>query len=213
MSINLKSLENAFYSDGYRLGMKVAESDYNREILFDSVSKMYESIDDFIYSLSKFAKEQNQRIDCQKGCHWCCHQPVYALDYEMEYLNHVVLSGFNLQNRIEIKKRAIDKKNKLNKLDKIELPNSKYPCPLLVNGACIAYSGRPMACRIYLSSNLKSCLNFFHHPENEKSIPELFDITLRVGRMMNEGFKAAMKTKGRSAMEFRIEEKLLDKEN
>jgi hypothetical protein len=95
-------------------------------------------------------------------------------------------------------------------LKEIDLLNAKYPCPLLENGACIAYQARPMACRIYLSSDVNSCLNFYHKPQSKTSIPALLNLTLRTGQMMNEGFKSALKTSGIKTHEFRIEEKLFE---
>ena len=210
MVFNQKNIENAFYSDGYKLGMNVAVSDNDQEVLFESVSEMYASIDSLIETLTEFAEKQHHRIDCKKGCEWCCHQPVFALDYELKYLNDFISRNFSEEIQNEIKKRAGNKNNKLSMLKEIDLLNAKYPCPLLENGACIAYQARPMACRIYLSSDVNSCLNFYHKPQSKTSIPALLNLTLRTGQMMNEGFKAALKTSGIKTHEFRIEEKLFE---
>ena len=166
------------------------------------------AIDNLIEGLSEFAEKQNQRIDCKKGCEWCCHQPVFALDYELEYLNDFISHNFSEEIQTGIKKRAENKNGKLSMLSETELLNSKYPCPLLQNGTCMANHARPMSCRIYLSSNVNSCLNFYHQPQSKTSIPALLNLSLRTGQMMNEGFKAALKTTGIKTREFRIEEKL-----
>ncbi len=210
MNKNQKNIENAFYSDGYKLGMNVAVSENDQSVLYESVSEMYEMIDNFNESLSEFAKHQNQQIDCKKGCEWCCHQPVFALDYEMDYLIDFIKRNFDKPTQIEIKTRAKNKNNKLSFLKETDLLNSKFPCPLLQNGACIAYHARPMACRIYLSLDVNSCVRFFKNPGKEDSIPALLNLPLRTGQMMNEGFKAALKTNGIITREFRIEEKLLE---
>jgi len=209
MNKNQKNIENAFYSDGYKLGMNVAVSENDQSVLFNSVSEMYELIDNFNESLSEFAKQQKQQIDCKKGCEWCCHQPVFALDYEMDFLIDFIKSNFDKVSQKEIVTRAKNKNNKLSFLKETDLLNSKFPCPLLQNGACIAYQARPMACRIYLSLNVNSCVRFFKNPGNEASIPALLNLPLRTGQMMNEGFKAALKTNGIITREFRIEEKLI----
>ena len=207
---NQKSIENAFYSDGYKLGMKVVISNNSKEVLFESISEMHNAIDGLIDSLTEFAEKNNQRIDCKKGCEWCCHQPVFALDYEMEYLNEFIHSNFDETSRNEIKKRAEQKNQKLGMLRENVLLDTKFPCALLVNGACIAYPARPMACRIYLSSDINSCLRFFNQPEDKSNYPALLNLTLRCGQKMNEGFKAALKTSGKMTNEFRIEEKILE---
>ena len=72
----------------------------------------------------------------------------------------------------------------------------------------MAYKARPVACRIYLSSNLNSCLKFYNEPEDKNNYPALLNFPMRAGRLMNEGFKAALKAGGIVAKEFRIEEKL-----
>lgn len=205
-----KSIENAFYTDGYKLGMNVAVSENDKTVLFDSISEMYSAIDSFNESLADFAVRQKQRIDCGKGCEWCCHQPVFALDYELEFLIDFIKLNFNKLLISEIRNRARNKNDKLSKLKDSGLLNSKFPCPLLQNGSCMAYEARPMACRIYLSYNVKTCMSFFNNPGKETSIPALLQLPLRAGQMMNEGFKAALKTIGKNSNEFRIEEKLAD---
>lgn len=207
---NQKSIENAFFSDGYKLGMKVVMSENKKEILFESISEMYDAIDALIDSLTEFAKSNNQRIDCKKGCEWCCHQPVFALDYEMEYLNDFIQHNFDEESKIQIKNRAEQKNKKLSGLTETDLLNSKFPCPLLKNGACMAYKARPMACRIYLSSDVNSCLKFYQQPDDKSNYPALLNLTLRCGQKMNEGFKSALKTSGKVTVEYRIEEKILE---
>ena len=205
---NQKSIENAFFSDGYKLGMKVVLSENSKEVLFESISEMYDAIDGLIDSLTEFAKTQHQQIDCKKGCEWCCHQPVFALDYELDYLNDFIQRNFDEETKNQIKNRAEQKNLKLSTLNESDLLNSKYPCALLENGACIAYQARPMSCRIYLSSNVNSCMKFYHNPEDKSNYPALLSLTLRSGQKMNEGFKAALKIGGKITNEFRIEEKL-----
>lgn len=205
---NTDKLLKAFYSDGFTLGMEIFTNGFHRKKLFESIRQMHESVDSFIQSFDAFVTQNDKKIHCRKGCSWCCHQPVFALSYELEYLNDVVTRNFDQQKQDEIRKRAKEKKQKLDSLSEKELLNSKVPCPLLENGSCSVYEARPMACRIYLSTNVKTCLDFYHRPEHKKSIPALLDFPMRAGRMMNEGFKSALKTNGMKVDEFRIEEKL-----
>ncbi len=210
MELNLKSLENAFYSDGYRIGNAVCESGFQEDALYSAVAEMYSAIDGFINMLTEYAGKSNQPVDCKKGCEWCCHQPVFALQHEMDYLSYFIETHFDELQKHKIAEKAEMKKQAFGFLQENELLNAKSPCPLLENGACIAYEARPMACRIYLSYNVKSCLRFFHQPSDSESIPNLLEIPLKAGRMMNEGFKAALKLYGYETKEFRIEEKLLE---
>lgn len=208
MEINLKSLENAFYSDGYKIGTAVCESGFQEDALYSAVAEMYLAIDGFIDMLTEYAGKSNQPVDCKKGCEWCCHQPVFALQHETDYLRYFIETHFDEEQKQKIADKAEKKKQAFGFLQEKELLNAKFPCPLLENGACVAYEARPMACRIYLSYNVKSCLRFFHQPSDSESIPNLLEIPLRAGRMINEGFKAALKLYGYETKEFRIEEKL-----
>lgn len=209
MEINQKNIESAFYSDGYQLGMQVCAANLVPEAMNSAISEIYNSIDSFIETLSEFAQKKNQPVHCAEGCEWCCHQPVFALSFEMVYLSRFIETNFDTETKNEIKLRAENKVKTFGFLSEPELLNAKFPCPLLENGACMAYSARPMACRIYLSSDVKSCLRFFNMPEDKNIFPALLNLPLRAGRMMNEGFKAALKTSGYETKEYRIEEKLV----
>ena len=208
MEPKLNELEKQFYSDGYKFVLKAANAGFTDEALFKSIREMYWMIDEFISSFSIYTQNQKQKIACKKDCEWCCHQPVYALSYELDYLNHFIITRFSKQKQKEISARAAIKRKKLEGMEKEQLANSKYPCPLLENGSCIAYQARPISCRIYLSMEVKSCIKFFRDPDNKTNFPALYSFPLRIGRMMNEGFKAALKTNGIITEEFRIEEKI-----
>ncbi|MEN8116062.1 MAG: YkgJ family cysteine cluster protein [Bacteroidota bacterium] len=204
----LENIEKAFYSDGYRFGMKVVEAGMEKSALFSALKEMYGAVDSFIESLLEFANRQGQLISCKKGCEWCCHQPVFAMDYELAYLNQFIQKNMSRRGLTEINKRANEKQKKLDALEKEDLLNSKYPCPLLKDGSCLAYEARPMACRIYLSIDVTTCLSFYKIPEDKTNYPALLDFPMRAGRMMSEGFKAALKTNRVVTKEYRIEEKL-----
>ncbi len=204
----ITTVEKAFYSDGYKLGMKVVESGLSQDVLFSSLSEMYSAIDKLINSLTQLAKQHNQPVHCKKGCEYCCYQPVFVLDYEMQFLNSFIKENFTEKSQKEIRERANKNRLKLAVLDKTQILNSKQPCPLLENGVCSVYEARPMACRIYLSTDVDTCIVFYDNPEDKESFPALLDFPMRAGRMMNEGFKAALKIKYMISKEFRIDEKL-----
>ncbi|WP_297090879.1 YkgJ family cysteine cluster protein [uncultured Draconibacterium sp.] len=201
-------LEKAFFHDGYQLAINALKNTNNHTVPDAVIREMYAIIDGLIDSLFAYARQQNQAIECKKGCAWCCHQPVFALDYELNYLNNFIHKNFDIVTRSAIQKKAKFKREKLAQLEGDALLNAKTPCPLLHEGACLVYEARPMACRIYLSSDVKSCKQFFNNPDDKSNYPKLLDMPMRLGRMMNEGFKSALKTNGVEAKEYRIEEKL-----
>lgn len=206
MDFDLKNLEKQFHSDGYKLAMEAVHAGLSPEALFSSLHGLYSTVDEMIRFFLDFAGTKNQKTDCRKGCSWCCHQPVFALSYELAFLNDYMEKNFDESALAKIKERAVRKKAKLNGLPEQEVLRSKIPCPLLENGICLAYSARPVACRIYLSTSLDSCLRFYYEPGNENSVPALPLVPRRLGSMLNEGFKAALKIHGWQAEEMRIDE-------
>ena len=212
MSIDLvNELERTFYTDGYRLGMEAGpENTLVQQSLMEAISRLYQSIDEVIESLCGFSRINNRPPHCRKGCGYCCHQPVFASMHEISYLSGYINQIFTPSRKIQIISLARQKNEKLSVLGKDDLLNSKFPCPLLDNeGACTAYAARPVSCRIYLSFSSESCIAFYNQPENENSIPDLMAFPLRMGRIMNEGFMAALKIRGFENREVRIEEGLL----
>lgn len=206
---NFSETDRVFYADGYKLAQSAAENGLNNETLFRAIDSLYQAIDGLNDSILDLAKRQNIHVACAKGCQWCCHQAVFANSYEVHYLSQKIKDNFSANDISIIQKRCESKNSAVEKLSNEKILNFKSPCPLLTNGACAIYFARPMACRIYLSTNLQSCLDFYANPENETSFPALIDFPLRAGRMMNEGFMAALKESGVETAEFRLEEGLL----
>lgn len=204
----LSEHEQLFYNDGYQLGKQAAQNGYQEEDLFPALQKMYHGIDQFIESLSILAQRQSSPIHCKKGCSFCCHQAVFANSYELHYLGNFIEKHFSEERRSQVQQKANAKNKKTSTLDEKEMLNFKSPCPLLKDGACSAYEARPMACRIYLSTNVNSCIEFYNNPQNENNYPALLDFPLMAGRMMNEGFIAALKEHKIEIAEFRLEEGL-----
>jgi len=200
--------DRIFYSDGYKLAQNAIESGLSNENLFFAIESLYDSIDGLNESILALAERQQVKVACKNGCHWCCHQAVYANSYEFHFLSESIKNSFTSDELNSLIERTENKFVQTSKLNEIEVLKFKSPCPLLINGSCSSYSSRPMACRIYLSTNLASCLEYYKNPENESNFPALIDFPLRAGRMMNEGFRAALKECGVETAEFRLEEGL-----
>ncbi len=200
--------DRIFYADGYKLAQNAIQDGFSNKSLFSAIESLYAAIDGVNDSLLELARRQNIQVDCKKGCHWCCHQAVYANSYELHYLSEQLKSKFTDEEFSSVVSLAEKKNAVTSKLTTDEVLKFKSPCPLLKEGSCSIYTARPMACRIYLSTQLDSCLEFYHHPDNEDNFPALIDFPLRAGRMMNEGFRAALKGFGIETAEFRLEEGL-----
>jgi Fe-S-cluster containining protein len=200
--------DRIFYSDGYQLAQSAIQKGFSNTTLFSAIESLYAAIDDLNDSILALAERQKMGVACHKGCHWCCHQAVYANSYELHYLSEKIKTRFTPEKISKWFMAAETKSAITSKMNEEEVGKYKSPCALLENGTCSVYDARPMACRIYLSTRLDTCLEFYHHPENEQNYPALIDFPLKAGRMMNEGFMAAMKEHGIETAEFRLEEGL-----
>lgn len=84
-------------------------------------------------------------FDCTGGCDSCCHATDVGLTpTELFYLaNHIA------QNKLHMREGefSISRRNK-----------ERDPCPLLNEGWCTVYEGRPLSCRYILSTDVNSCL-------------------------------------------------------
>ena len=207
---SLTRLEKALYSDAFSLGVETGRGGINFETLTKATSSLYRLIDDINESLLDFAHRQSVAAACLKGCSFCCHQPVFASTHEIFYLKRFISQTFTDKDKVRIQEGALAKNNFLNKLSGRVLLNSKYPCPLLNEGACQVYVARPVSCRIYFSFTVSSCKAFYDDPAGQDSIPGLLEFPLRMGRRLNEGFIAGLKVYGFISREFRIEEGLLE---
>jgi len=200
--------DRIFYSDGYKLAQSAIQNGLTNDSLFKAIKSLFEAIDGLNDSILALAQRQNIQVACHNGCHWCCHQAVYANSYELHFLSEEVKKNFTKDALSTLLSQTENKCAQTSVLTEKEILKYKSPCPLLKNGSCSVYSARPMACRIYLSTKLESCLEFYKHPENDENFPALMDFPLRAGRMLNEGFTAALKEFGIETAEFRLEEGL-----
>lgn len=197
--------DRIFYSDGYRLVQSAIQQGFSNATLFSAIKSLYAAIDGLNESIIALAKRQNTDVACYKGCHWCCHQAVFANSYELHFLSENIKKTFSSEELSGLIERTEAKYSMTSKLGDEEILKYKAPCPLLKDGACSGYAVRPMACRIYLSTKLETCLEFYRNPENEANYPALIDFPLKAGRMMNEGFRTALKEFGIETTEFRLE--------
>jgi dihydrofolate reductase len=87
--------DRIFYSDGYRLAQSAVQQGLSNETLFSAIESLYAAIDGLNESIIALAKRQNIEVACHKGCHWCCHQAVYANSYELHFLSERIKIRFS----------------------------------------------------------------------------------------------------------------------
>jgi Fe-S-cluster containining protein len=205
---HLSETDKVFFNDGYKLGLTAVDQGLDKEAIFTAAQQQYDAMDGLLESLLQHAQQYGKAVACKKGCEHCCYQPVFAISHEIHLLYNYITQHLSPDTQQQVMQRA----RKLNKertpLKDDALLHHKAPCPLLQDGSCLAYDARPMACRIYLSTDVASCQRFHTHPADATSIPALLAFPLQAGRMMNEGFSHALKTGDLNSGEFRIEEGL-----
>ncbi len=190
--------DELLFNDGFKIADTFLCAGFTVENIFAAQKVLYSSIDKLIESFLTRTETEGQPSECKKGCAYCCHQTVLAAPYELLYMASFLKRKYN-ENALESVRKKLHEKSVLSsglKLDK--LLKYKKPCPLLHStyNFCTAYQARPMACRIYLSASVESCKNDLKTPADDKVFPQLFDMPLRAGRMMNEGFQSRIR-KGR----------------
>lgn len=209
MSTNsFSETDKIFYSDGYRLGQLWAAKGVSTCDIAGAQTELYHTVDSLIDSLLRKAERFSKKAECSRGCSWCCYQPVFANSLEITHLWEYIRSNLPPALIGEIALRVSQKNSRVSAMQENEMLQYKSPCPLLNEGTCMAYEVRPMACRIYLSTSLSSCRQFYTDPANPDSYPALLEFPLRAGRMLNEGFTAAFRVSGLQITEYRLEEGL-----
>jgi Fe-S-cluster containining protein len=187
-------LDETMYTNGYNLCDAHLSVGPFEENFLRALKSLYEVVDDFALSFLHEASNEGVSSDCRMGCSYCCHQTVLATPPELFYMAHFIKRKFQVDVLNSIKEKARAKMAKTGKLKLDKLLNYKEACPLLhpKGGYCRAYQARPVACRIFLSKSVKSCKDDLDSPEDATIFPDLFDLPLRVGRMLSEGFHARL---------------------
>lgn len=198
----IQEIDFAFFADGKRIAAEAFESGINKRNLLIMSIRLYQALDQFLDAF----EAQGQVIDCKKGCAWCCSNAVMVLPHEMFLLKEYLLQKTDPKSLAPVLEKMRQKDEKTSAMRSQDFLHHKTPCALLDSeGACSVYEVRPMACRIYLSKNVNSCLYEFNHSKDMSAWAQLYDIPLRAGRMLNEGACAWMIEHGLTSYEWLFE--------
>ncbi|HDJ34339.1 MAG TPA: hypothetical protein ENF21_09620 [Bacteroidetes bacterium] len=197
--------DRMFFSDGYRLTEEFLGRDVSEQHLSELIENMYDLVDGLIGSFMDRCRKESLPVDCRKGCSWCCHQAIMASPYELIYLVQWIRRHFPEDRQQKVIARTFEKARQTIGLKASEFMLFKASCPLLEEGSCSVYPARPLACKIYLSSSLESCIREFKDPGDQLRFPSLYAFPLRAGRMINEGNSAWLLEKG-----FQVDDWLLE---
>lgn len=206
LSAKDKETNLTFYQDGCNLAIEHISDFKSLTPLFTGMQAKYQAISQLTQSFAQRAYEQKTPIACKKGCSWCCYQPVYITTNEALLIYEYMQQAFDDSQKAILLSNAKQRLKKTKGLEEKDKQNITHACPFLFEGACVIYPVRPTACRVYLSSDEKSCKAKYDNPKDKSSFPKLFDFILRAGRYMNEGFVGYMKSKNKKVEEYTIEE-------
>jgi Fe-S-cluster containining protein len=143
-----------------------------------------------------------------KGCAHCCHQSVFVLPHEAIYLFTHLKSQGNSPFYNTCKEKVLNKNSVTAKMDLKSILSFTQACPFLEDEACAVYEARPMACRLFQSMDVQSCIVERENPLNMNNYARLYELPLRAGRMLNEGLCAWFTEKGLKTTEWILESSL-----
>ncbi|MBX7198755.1 MAG: YkgJ family cysteine cluster protein [Rhodospirillaceae bacterium] len=90
-------------------------------------------------------------VACAKGCNLCCHTFVSATIPEI----------FRLAEQVRDTAPILTAAREARAIGQARRFTARVSCPLLQNGLCGGYDGRPLACRTMLSRSLAACTAYF----------------------------------------------------
>jgi len=121
---------------------------------FDSLMRRVYGIFDALIDSVK--RRSGVRVDCKNGCSYCCELKVDVSPLEVLYLARMVecmkpSDGERVGNAAKARHEHIQGKTHP------QLLSENYPCPLLHDGSCSAYVGRPFFCRSFHAQTVETC--------------------------------------------------------
>lgn len=211
-----KEMEQAFINDGYSLAAELSGQSTKAEVLA-KIRQLYHQIDLLTDSFMDYSQRNGRAMDCRMGCSWCCYQSVFASTHEVLVIEDYLTNHFSKEVVEGIKVAATEKAGRSKAASNKDLLKMQGACPLLKNGVCMVYPVRPMACRIYLSSDVKTCVDKYKRPGHKDAKPALFAFMMDAGQHMNYGFVSGLLEKqlisNEAPLEWLLHQFLNDNEN
>ncbi len=205
MATQFSDIATIFFQDGYRLARQYISGGTSREALLQLMHSAYASIDGLLDSFCRRCERESLPVECRKGCSWCCHQAVLASNHEILVIQQYLQDEVPEPLREGMRDRTYKKHEATRNMAAMEFLHYLHPCPFLEDGSCLVYPVRPMACRCYLSSSVKTCREQYDDPSDRTKIAALYDFPLKAGRGMNEGIRSALMEAGLVPSEWLLE--------
>ena len=167
-------------------------------------SKAAEKAHEF-FELSLKRNPTNHKIECAKGCGFCCHLRVSAMAPEVFHVANFVRKQFaGTLDQVIAQVRAADGKSR--GLSSRDRPLHKFPCGLLVANACSVYLARPSACRGLTSISVETCKRGYNGEEVEVQTPAVWS---EIRQAHNQAMWAALTASGLRADSYELNHAML----
>jgi hypothetical protein len=157
------------------------------------------------FELSLKRNPSDHKIECAKGCGFCCHLRVSAMAPEVFHVANFVRRQFPGElDRVIDQVRAADGNSR--GLSSRDRPLRKFPCGLLVANACSVYVARPSACRGLTSISVKTCERGYNGEEVEVQTPAVWT---EIRQAHNQAMWAALSAAGLPAESYELNHAML----
>lgn len=103
-------------------------------------------------------------LACRAGCDFCCHLRVMATPIEVFALLDYLAGNLSEDDLASLTERVRETDRRLRTIEPGQILTTNIPCPVLVDGSCSAYAGRPLNCRSYHSLSREACETSFENP-------------------------------------------------
>lgn len=141
---------------------------------------------------------------CAEGCAMCCHLRVAATPAEVFGLLDYLVKKLSAAQWQAMRERIEGTAATLHALPADSLLVSNIPCPVLEEGRCAGYAGRPLNCRAYHSLDLSACERSFARP-GDMSLGHPQDAAVaRVNEGLQRGFIDAQAGAGFDAAQYEL---------
>jgi Fe-S-cluster containining protein len=159
----------------FDFGREVVEATFHEpDVVGDFQKNMWMIHHNASAILENFTREIRSvaKIACGKSCSFCCHIRVGVSPLEIFILARFIRETFTDDEFRRVKQTLKENVGRLVGKSSEEQASMKMPCALLnQEGNCSCYSSRPISCRRWLSSDVKSCKTAFERPSGLGQIP------------------------------------------
>jgi hypothetical protein len=136
-----------------RMVVMAFTEDKTPAIALSLIEQIYRFLDDLLTGYIK----SGAKLSCDQGCSWCCYLRVRVTPLEIMYLVDHLRACLPPEELLTIRQRVIRADEITRGMDGIHRLGARIPCPMLMDGKCIAYPVRPFACRFYHSLDSTEC--------------------------------------------------------